>query len=77
MIWRSVGPDLHAGAGGGGAELDLERARAGRRLGQPAVSNLTHELAIIGVEPSALAWGTRVTTITGSGWTLLNSPLCA
>jgi hypothetical protein len=42
----------------------------------PAVSNLTHGIGITGLEPSALAWGTRVSTITGSGWTLVNSPLC-
>ena len=23
-----------------------------------------------------VGWGTRVTTITGSGWTLTDSPLC-
>jgi hypothetical protein len=23
-----------------------------------------------------IAWGTRVTTVTGSGWTLVDSPLC-
>ncbi|HEX2087184.1 MAG TPA: hypothetical protein VHF89_15995 [Solirubrobacteraceae bacterium] len=50
---------------------------SGVRIGQlPAVSNLTHGIGITGLEPSALAWGTRVTTITGSGWTLVNSPLC-
>jgi hypothetical protein len=42
----------------------------------PAVSNLTHGIGITGLEPSALAWGTRVSTITSSGWTLVNSPLC-
>jgi hypothetical protein len=42
----------------------------------PAVSNLTHGIGITGLEPSALAWGTRVTTITSSGWQLVNSPLC-
>ena len=48
------------------------------RIGQlPAVSNLTHGIGITGLEPSALAWGTRVTTITSSGWQLVNSPLCA
>ena len=41
-----------------------------------AVSNLTHGIGITGLEPSAIAWGTRVTTITGSGWQLVNSPLC-
>ena len=30
-----------------------------------------------GLEPSAVAWGTRVTTITSQGWQLVNSPLCA
>jgi hypothetical protein len=44
----------------------------------PAVGNLTHGLALnVPVEqPSAVGWGTRITTITGSGWTLVNSPLC-
>jgi hypothetical protein len=42
----------------------------------PAVSNLTHGIGITGLEPSALAWGTRVSTITSSGWALVNSPLC-
>ena len=42
----------------------------------PAVSNLTHGIGITGLEPSAIAWGTRVSTITSSGWTLVNSPLC-
>jgi hypothetical protein len=42
----------------------------------PAVSNLTHGIGITGLEPSPIGWGTRVTTVTGSGWTLLNSPLC-
>ena len=47
------------------------------RIGQlPAVSNLTHGVGVTGLEPSALGWGTRVTTITGSGWTLVDSPLC-
>ena len=47
------------------------------RIGQlPAVSNLTHGIGITGLEPSVLAWGTRVTTVTSSGWTLVNSPLC-
>jgi hypothetical protein len=47
------------------------------RIGQlPAVSNLTHGVGVTGLEPSVLGWGTRVTTITGSGWTLVNSPLC-
>jgi hypothetical protein len=47
------------------------------RIGQmPAVSNLTHGIGITGLEPSVLGWGTRVTTITKSGWTLMNSPLC-
>lgn len=50
---------------------------SGVRIGQlPAVSNLTHGIGITGLEPSALAWGTRVTTITSGGWTLVNSPLC-
>jgi len=44
----------------------------------PAVGNLTHGLALnVPVpQPSAVGWGTRITTITGSGWTLVNSPLC-
>jgi hypothetical protein len=47
------------------------------RIGQmPAVSNLTHGIGITGLEPSVIAWGTRVTTVTGSGWTLVDSPLC-
>jgi hypothetical protein len=47
------------------------------RIGQlPAVSNLTHGIGITGLEPSVLGWGTRVTTVTGSGWTLVDSPLC-
>jgi hypothetical protein len=47
------------------------------RIGQlPAVSNLTHGIGFTGLEPSVVGWGTRVTTITGSGWTLMNSPLC-
>jgi hypothetical protein len=50
---------------------------SGVRVGTlPAVSNLTHGIGITGLEPSALAWGTRVSTITSSGWTLVNSPLC-
>jgi hypothetical protein len=51
---------------------------SGVRVGTlPAVSNLTHGIGITGLEPSAIAWGTRVTTITSSGWQLVNSPLCA
>jgi hypothetical protein len=49
------------------------------RIGQlPAVGNLTHGIGVdVGLpQPSLLAWGTRVTTITGSGWTLRSSPLC-
>lgn len=47
------------------------------RIGQlPALSNLTHGIGITGLEPSALAWGTRVTTVTANGWRLVNSPLC-
>jgi hypothetical protein len=42
----------------------------------PAVSNLTHGIGVTGLEPSVVGWGTRVTTVTGSGWTLANSPLC-
>ena len=42
----------------------------------PAVSNATHGIGITGLEPSAVAWGTRVTTITSSGWQLVSSPLC-
>ena len=47
-----------------------------RTFGFPAVSNVTHGIALTGLEPSAVAWGTRVTTITGGVWTLVNSPLC-
>ena len=48
------------------------------RIGQlPAVSNLTHGIGIVGPEPSALAWGTRVSTITSGAWKLVSSPLCA
>lgn len=49
------------------------------RIGQlPAVGDLTHGLSIAGLPtPSAIGWGTRVTTITGSGWLLVSSPLCA
>jgi hypothetical protein len=47
------------------------------RIGQlPAVSNLTHGVGVTGLEPSVLGWGTRVTTVTNAGWTLVNSPLC-
>jgi hypothetical protein len=47
------------------------------RIGQlPAVSNLTHGVGVTGLEPSVLGWGTRVTTVTSSGWALVNSPLC-
>src|SRR5215210_1451397 len=47
------------------------------RIGQlPAVSNLTHGIGITGLEPSVLGWGTRVTTVTSSGWSLMDSPLC-
>ena len=47
------------------------------RIGQlPAVSNLTHGIGVTGLEPSVVAWGTRVTTVTNSGWTLVDSPLC-
>ena len=50
---------------------------SGVRIGQlPAVSNLTHGIGIVGPEPSALAWGTRVSTVTKSGWKLVDSPLC-
>jgi hypothetical protein len=50
---------------------------SGVRVGtMPAVSNLTHGIGITGLEPSAIAWGTRVSTITNSGWTLVDSPLC-
>ncbi len=47
-----------------------------RVAGLPAVSNLTHGIGITGLEPSALAWGTRVSTITSGGWSLVDSPLC-
>jgi hypothetical protein len=47
------------------------------RIGQlPAVSNLTHGIGVTGLEPSVVGWGTRVTRVTSSGWTLQNSPLC-
>jgi hypothetical protein len=47
------------------------------RIGQlPAVSNLTHGIGVTGLEPSVVGWGTRVTTVTSQGWTLVNSPLC-
>lgn len=50
---------------------------SGVRIGTfPAVSNVTHGIGITGLEPSAIAWGTRVTTITSGGWQLVNSPLC-
>jgi hypothetical protein len=44
----------------------------------PAVGNLTHGIAlnVPAPQPSALGWGTRITTVTGSGWTLVDSPLC-
>jgi hypothetical protein len=44
----------------------------------PAVGNLTHGIGLnVPVpQPSALGWGTRITTITSSGWALVNSPLC-
>ena len=43
-----------------------------------AVGNLTHGLGVdLPVpQPSVLGWGTRITTITGQGWSLVNSPLC-
>jgi hypothetical protein len=47
-----------------------------RVAGLPAVSNLTHGIGITGLEPSAIAWGTRVSTITSGGWSLVDSPLC-
>lgn len=44
----------------------------------PAVGDLTHGLSIAGLPtPSAIGWGTRITTVTNSGWQLVNSPLCA
>ena len=48
------------------------------RIGQlPAVGDLTHGLTIAGLPtPSAIGWGTRITTVTGSGWQLVNSPIC-
>ncbi|HYU60545.1 MAG TPA: hypothetical protein VEK39_07285 [Solirubrobacterales bacterium] len=44
----------------------------------PAVGNLTHGIGLnVPVpQPSALGWGTRITTITSGGWNLVNSPLC-
>jgi hypothetical protein len=47
-----------------------------RVAGLPAVADLTHGIGITGFEPSALAWGTRVSTITSGGWSLVDSPLC-
>jgi hypothetical protein len=43
-----------------------------------AVGNLTHGLAldVPAPQPSVVGWGTRITTITSSGWTPLDSPLC-
>lgn len=43
-----------------------------------AVGNLTHGLGVnVPVpQPSVVGWGTRIATITGHGWTLVNSPLC-
>jgi hypothetical protein len=43
-----------------------------------AVGNLTHGLGVdLPVpQPSVLGWGTRITKITGQGWTLVDSPLC-
>jgi hypothetical protein len=48
------------------------------RIGQlPAVGNLTHGIGVAGLPtPSPIGWGTRITTVTGSGWSLVNSPLC-
>jgi hypothetical protein len=47
------------------------------RIGQlPGVSNLTHGIGVTGLEPSVVGWGTRVTTVTSQGWTLVDSPLC-
>jgi hypothetical protein len=48
------------------------------RIGQlPAVGNLTHGIGVAGLPtPSPIGWGTRVTTITSSGWKVVNSPLC-
>lgn len=42
----------------------------------PAVSNLTHGIGITGLEPSPIGWGTKVSSVTRSGWTLVNSLLC-
>jgi hypothetical protein len=50
---------------------------SGVRIAQmPAVSNLTHGISVTGLDPGVISWGTRVTTITSSGWQLVNSPLC-
>jgi len=47
------------------------------RIGElKAVGNLTHGLAVTGLEPSVIGWGTRISTITSLGWTPVNSPLC-
>ena len=51
---------------------------SGVRIAQmPAVSNLTHGISVTGLDPGVISWGTRVTTITSSGWQLVDSPLCA
>ena len=63
IIWAGM---INAGDSGSGV-----------RIGQlPAVANLTHGIGITSYEPSALAWGTRVSTITSGGWSLVDSPLC-
>ena len=55
---------------------------SGVRVGQlPAVSNLTHGIGLgpkkgPAVPVPFVAWGTRVQTITASGWTLVNSLFC-
>ena len=49
---------------------------AGIRVAQmPAVSNLTHGIGL-NLVPTVIGFGTRVQTITGSGWTLVNSMFC-
>ena len=63
VIWAGM---INGGDSGSGVRV----------AGLGAVSNLTHGIGVTGVEPSAIAWGTRVTTITGGGWSLVDSPLC-
>jgi hypothetical protein len=43
-----------------------------------AVGDLTHGLGVDLPlpQPSVVGWGTRITTVTGSGWNLVDSPVC-